>query len=346
MAVDLEQLRDDLNASLEELLDERDDAFAAKDNAKVAVAEEQAKRIADVVATLQFAINNQVAINLNAVAKRLEDSIEAQRAIGLSTAAQTIAAAVARLRGDGAGQAGAGQAGGGAPQGGDIQARPGPNQMVIGKLISGANAHRLDPLTILTIVDIECEFKPTATSRLSTAGGLFQFLDATWIAEGGAPVAGHGGVGDGMAAFAPIDEQIDIGCRFTAKNIQTLTAELGSPPSLTATYMAHQQGSAGALRILRADPNAAIESVIGDSAARNNGFAGLSVAATVDKFRTLVRRREDEVLTQVSTVAQPEAGGHAGPVPSHATAGRAVNVALTEMETFARHNGTIVTETQ
>lgn len=356
MAVDLEQLRDDLNASLEELLDERDDAFAAKDNAKVAVAEEQAKRIADVVATLQFAINNQVAINLNAVAKRLEDSIEAQRAIGLSTAAQTIAAAVARLRGDGAGQAGgggagagqagAGQGGGGAPQGGDIQARPGPNQMVIGKLIAGAKAHRLDPLTILTIVDIECEFKPTATSRLSTAGGLFQFLDATWIAEGGAPVAGHGGVGDGMAAFAPIDEQIDIGCRFTAKNIQTLTAELGSPPSLTATYMAHQQGPAGALRILRADPNAAIESVIGDSAARNNGFAGLSVAATVDKFRTLVRRREDEVLTQVSTVAQPEAGGHAGPVPSHATAGRAVNVALTEMETFARHNGTIVTETQ
>jgi hypothetical protein len=292
-----------------------------------------------------------VAINLDAVAKRLQDSVEAQRAIGLSTAAQTIAVAITRLRGgaeEGGGPAAGagGQAAGAAAQGGDIQARPGPHQMVIDKLIAGAKHHRLDPLTVLTIVNIECEFNPSARCRLSTAGGLFQFLDATWIAEGGAPVPGHGGVGDGMAAFAPIDEQIDIGCKFIAKNAAVLSRELDAAPTLTAIYMAHQQGIAGALRLLRADPGAAVESVIGEAAARNNSFGGLTVAETVQKFRTLVRRREDEVLTQIVAAAHAQAAGNVGPSAPHAVAGRAVNVALTEMETFARRNGAVVTETQ
>jgi hypothetical protein len=199
----------------------------------------------------------------------------------------------------GGGPSGSQQSGEGQTGTGDLRAKPGPNQVVIDKLITGAKAHQLDPITILTIVNIECEFNPVDKNNVTSAGGLFQFLDGTWTSEGGTPVPGHGGPGDGMAASAPIDEQIDIGCKFTAKNIRSLTNSLGSAPSLTATYMAHQQGLGGALKILKADPNTAIETVIGPSAARNNGFAGLTVAQTIDKFRALVSRREGEVLQQV-----------------------------------------------
>ncbi len=323
MVEQLSDIRDRLKEASDQLLDERD--AAAGDPAKVAVAEAEFDRISVVLSSVQTAINQQLALNLNAVAARLQDSIEAQRAIGLSTAAATLADLVERIRtspvsptpsGTDTGQPSpppdqppaplVPPAPGGQPRQGPgasgLQAKPGKHQLVIDKLIAGAKTENLDPPTVLTVVSIESEFNPTATNPVSSAGGLFQFLDPTWVSNGGATFPGRGGPGNGQAAAAPIDNQVEIGCRFIAKTIRDLADQLGRTPTLTAIYMAHQQGFSGALRILRSNPAASIESVVGDEAARNNRLSGLTVAQAIAKIGTMVRNHEGEALALVTTV--------------------------------------------
>jgi hypothetical protein len=353
MSAQLIALRDALSRSLEELLDERDRALATvpPDLPKVNTAQAEAERIGIVISTVQFAINKSEALNLTAVADRLQESIEAQRAVGLATAPQLLEKTVQRLRNAvaiGPGPVSSAGNGQGNSQPGqtiaDIQAKPGPFQDVVNRLIAGAKAQQLDPMTVLTIVAIESDFKSTATSPLSSAGGLFQFLDSTWSAAGGTQVAGRGGIGNGHAAAAPIEEQIAIGCKFIAQNVKDLTAKLGSTPSRTAIYMAHQQGLTGALKILQADMNTPIEAVIGDDAARNNRLNGLTAAQAIAKFRTLVRSNEDEANALVVITGASDGGQ--GPIATNGAGPKLADIALSEMEMFARRNTLIVPETE
>src|SRR5215831_19838612 len=96
---DLDDLRNDLLAATDKLLDERDAADAAGNTAKVAAAKAELDRLNTVMATVQFAIDRNVALNMNAVAARLQDSINAQRAIGLSSALDLLNDAIVRARG-------------------------------------------------------------------------------------------------------------------------------------------------------------------------------------------------------------------------------------------------------
>lgn len=95
MADDLEQLRTSLMKASDQILDERDASFG--DPAKVKAADDAFDLLAVVLARLQVAINRNVAADLNAIAEQLKKSIAAQRAVGLSTAAATIANALAHL---------------------------------------------------------------------------------------------------------------------------------------------------------------------------------------------------------------------------------------------------------
>jgi hypothetical protein len=354
----MSELRDALSVAMAQLLQERDAAAAAGQAAKVTVADTELDRIETVLATVQFAINNDRIVNLNAVAARLQEIIEAQRAIGLKAALGTLGNAIANLAAGG--ETGPATGGGGrgrrppSPTTSTLRAKPGKHQLVVSKLIDGAIQHGLDPMTVLTIVAIESDFDPAATNTKSSAAGLFQFIDSTWIAAGGEKFPGRGGIGNGHAAGASIDDQIDIGCKFTVKNIKALTTKLGSVPSRTAIYMAHQQGLGGAGKILSADPNASIESMIGVDAARNNALGGLTVGQTVAKFGRVVRSNEDEASALV-VMAEP-APGEIGGAPSNRNGSgtptltlvgpKAVEVALLEMEMFARRNGVTLAETQ
>lgn len=339
---DLDAFRNILLTASDQLLDDRNAAAAAGQSDKVKVAEEEFDRIAVVLATVQGVINRREALRIKAVADRLEQSIQAQKAIGLSLALKTLQDAVSRLR------AGGGFSSVGVDTEpaatGDLRPKPGPHADVVGQLIAGASAAGLDPMLVLTIVAIESDFDPSATSPLSSAGGLFQFIDSTWVAEGG-PKIGTGGKGSGFAASASVDLQVKIGCAFIAEIIQTLTSRLNRQPSAVAVYMAHQQGIGGAIKILQADAADAIESVIGADAAHNNRFDGLTVAQTIAKFNTMVRVNEAEARALVtdSRVAPPVAGTDGG---GNGFAMRVVHVALAEMEQFARRDGDIVFETQ
>jgi len=353
MTIELEDLRDGLSEALDELIAERDEAVKKNQMDKVTTAEAEMDRIGVVLATVQFALNEEQAINMNAVAARLLESVQAQRAIGLSTAAKDIDGLIKKMDGSvgGGGKGKRKKRPTGESTGtGDVQAKPGKFQVVVGKLIAGAKAKGLDPMMILTFIAIESDFDPTQCSPVSSAAGLFQFIDSTWAAVGGPTFPGRGGIGNGHAAGASIDMQVDLGCKFTADNAEKLAQALGEPPVGVTIYMAHQQGLAGALKILRANRNDAIESVIGEAAAKNNRFQGLTVGQTIEKFSAVYRSNEDDARALVTFIGAGPAAGEVEEEEVAETAGsilpKAVHAALTEMEVFARKNGAVLVETK
>ena len=353
MTIELEDLRDGLSEALDELIAERDEAVKKNQMDKVTTAEAEMDRIGVVLATVQFALNEEQAINMNAVAARLLESVQAQRAIGLSTAAKDIDGLIKKMDGSvgGGGKGKRKKRPTGESTGtGDVQAKPGKFQVVVGKLIAGAKAKGLDPMMILTFIAIESDFDPTQCSPVSSAAGLFQFIDSTWAAVGGPTFPGRGGIGNGHAAGASIDMQVDLGCKFTADNVKKLAQALGEPPVGVTIYMAHQQGLAGALKILRANRNDAIESVIGEAAAKNNRFQGLTVGQTIEKFSAVYRSNEDDARALVTFIGAGPAAGEVEEEEVAETAGsilpKAVHAALTEMEVFARKNGAVLVETK
>lgn len=113
----------------------------------------------------------------------------------------------------------------------------------------------------------ESAFNPNARAGTSSATGLFQFIDSTWLDM----VARHGaehGLGAEAAALkqgadAATRQQIlalrtdpEISARMAAElareNATTLQARLGRAPSAGELYAAHVMGPAGAARLIEA----------------------------------------------------------------------------------------------
>jgi hypothetical protein len=108
--------------------------------------------------------------------------------------------------------------------------------------------------------------------------------------------------------------------------------------------MAHQQGISGALKIMRANPDDAIEDVIGVDAARNNAFGGLTVRQTINKFNAKYKDNEKEAAALVTI--SPKNIESVGILQSGPVLAKAVQFALSEMQQFALKNGVVVVETQ
>lgn len=93
--------RDELLAAHRKLEEDRDNAKAAGETAKAAVAETELERVGDALASVQVAINFGIIVGMNEVAADLEESIRAQRAIGFSKAPEMLREVVDGLRIDG-----------------------------------------------------------------------------------------------------------------------------------------------------------------------------------------------------------------------------------------------------
>ncbi len=94
----LNLLRDSLNFALEELINEREAARQTNDKDKEAVAQSEIDKISLLLANVQLAINNQTAMRLNVVAEWVNNSINTQKAFGLSSAISILEKTVANLK--------------------------------------------------------------------------------------------------------------------------------------------------------------------------------------------------------------------------------------------------------
>lgn len=124
------------------------------------------------------------------------------------------------------------------------------------------------------IIQAESGGNSYARNPLSSAGGLGQFIDATWldVLSRYRPDLVSGRSRDELLSLKT-DPQLsrEMVDAYAAQNAGALQSA-GFPVTPGASYLAHFAGPAGAVGVLSADPAAPIGSILGDRAMAANPF--------------------------------------------------------------------------
>lgn len=122
--------------------------------------------------------------------------------------------------------------------------------------------------TLDSIIQIESSGNPRAKATTSSALGLGQFLNATWlgVVRAHAPELLRGRTESQVLALRTDPSlSIEMLARFTEDNIRTMGG--GSPGDI---YLAHFLGAGTARKVFRAAPSDKIEPIVGPAAVRAN----------------------------------------------------------------------------
>lgn len=173
-----------------------------------------------------------------------------------------------------------------------------------------AQATGVDFQYLMAQARLESSLDPGAHASTSSAAGLFQFTNGTWLNTLGRHAADHGmawvqqAISGGGLSNPGTRAQI-MGLRYDADasalmaaelandNKADLTARLGREPDSTELYLAHFLGSAGAgqfLSALAADPSQSAAAILPSAAAANRGIfyqggAARSLGGVMDLMR-------------------------------------------------------------
>lgn len=136
---------------------------------------------------------------------------------------------------------------------------------------------------------IESNDRPYVQAASSSASGLYQFLKATWIAEGGkwGPTTrpAFGGL------KPSVEEQLQRAKTFTAKNAGVLRKN-GIPINRASLYAAHFFGAGMAAKVIKADVNARADLIAGEAATKAN--PSILRGKTVGQFLTWLHGKTGE----------------------------------------------------
>jgi hypothetical protein len=192
---------------------------------------------------------------------------------------------------------------------------------VTGAIRQAAQATGTSFQYLLATAQVESGLNPRAGAATSSARGLFQFIDQTWLAtmkQSGAALgygqyaaaitktaSGHYVVADPIMRSAilklrndPTANAIMAGA-FTQSNAAVLSAKLGRSPSEGELYIAHFMGAGGAARLISlaaANPNASAASYFPIAAHANTPiFYDRSTGAprTLAEVRNILTARYD-----------------------------------------------------
>lgn len=123
----------------------------------------------------------------------------------------------------------------------------------------------------------------------SSASGLYQFIQSTWIGEGGQwgndPFKAFGGL------RPTAEEQLARVKTFTAKNAAQLR-RAGIPINKASLYAAHFFGAGTAIKVLRAGVDESAEALAGPAATRAN--PSILRGKTVGQFLSWLHRKTGE----------------------------------------------------
>ncbi|HBS33151.1 MAG TPA: lytic transglycosylase [Parvularcula sp.] len=161
----------------------------------------------------------------------------------------------------------------------------------------------------------ESSLNPAAKARTSSAAGLFQFIEQTWLGAVKKYGAGHGlgaeaadivrGPGGRYTVADPARRQAILDLRFDAEKAAGLAAELarenkaslegalGRAVGAAELYAAHFLGPTGARTLLSADAGASAAALLPSAAAANrhvffDGARERSVGEVIDSFRKTI----------------------------------------------------------
>lgn len=211
---------------------------------------------------------------------------------------------------------------------------------LVDKIVRAARVTSMDPVLLMAIADKESSFATEVQAQTSSATGLFQFIEKTWLG-----VVRDFGSTYGLEREAQLvagdlssaERSRILALRSDAYLSAVLAAEmlkrdgnrlarvLGRPLTGGETYLVHFLGPDGAQRLLTravAAPDAAAAELLPRPAAANqpifyaSGSDGtrrsLSVSVVRDKFETMIGMRLNRYRS-VHSVGQPEPAPTAGP---------------------------------
>jgi len=189
---------------------------------------------------------------------------------------------------------------------------------VTGAIRGAAQASGTSFEYLLTTAQIESGFNPHAAASTSSAGGLYQFIDQTWLGmlKDAGPSLGYGRYADAITQTSaghfevadPAMRQEIMALRkdptanaamagaFTQQNAGKLASQLGRNPSDGELYIAHFLGPAGAGKLINAaasSPQTSAATLFPEAAAANHSIfynkQGGARGAS-DVYSELVRR--------------------------------------------------------
>jgi hypothetical protein len=198
-----------------------------------------------------------------------------------------------------------------------VEANP-ANPAVTGAIRHAAKVTGANFQYLLATAQVESNFNPNAGASTSSARGLFQFIEQTWLAtlkEQG-PALGYGRYANAIGRNAsgdyvvanpraysaimnlrsdPTANAVMAGA-FTRDNTEKLTNALGRKPSEGELYIAHFLGPTGASRLIELateSPRTRAASVFPQAAAANRSIfygRGGEARSAADVYRTLIGR--------------------------------------------------------
>ncbi|MFM6931336.1 MAG: lytic transglycosylase domain-containing protein [Novosphingobium sp.] len=215
--------------------------------------------------------------------------------------------------------------------------QPGGEAQVRAAIARAAGATGVDFDFLLAQARIESNLKPQAKAATSSATGLYQFTNSTWLST----LARHGekhGVGWAASAASDpamraqamalrLDPQVSalMAGELANDNRAALTAALGHAPDASELYLAHFLGSAGASKFLNAlatDPAQGAAALMPAAAAANRaifyapGGAERSLSEVMGVIRTKVEGAMADGDVRGSDFAAPLASNWAATAAS------------------------------
>ncbi|QYM72911.1 hypothetical protein K1X45_00060 [Pseudochrobactrum sp. Wa41.01b-1] len=124
------------------------------------------------------------------------------------------------------------------------------------------------------IIGVESGGNAKAKNPNSSAAGLGQFIDSTWlnmVRKYRPDIAGGKSNAELIALKTNPQLSREMTTAYTRENAQFL-ANQGIQQTPGNIYLAHFLGPRGAAQVLKADPNASIESIVGPAVVQANGF--------------------------------------------------------------------------
>ena len=189
-----------------------------------------------------------------------------------------------------------------------------------------AGATGVDFDFLLAQARIESNLKPQAKAATSSATGLYQFTNSTWLSTLSRHGEKHGMPWAASAASDPavraqamalrLDPQVSalMAGELANDNRAALTAALGHAPDASELYLAHFLGSAGASKFLGAlatDPAQSAAALMPSAAAANRAifYAPGGAARSVSEVMGVIRGKVEGAMADSPYPSGEGAGG-------------------------------------
>jgi hypothetical protein len=203
-----------------------------------------------------------------------------------------------------------------------------PNASVASAIAAAASLTGVSARYLTATAARESAFDPEAKAGTSSAAGLYQFIESTWLATlsrhaGRLGLEREAGMAREEALALRFDPRLSalLAGALTADNADVLEARLGRAPTDGELYAAHVLGAGGAARLARAaqkSPDASAAELFPEAARANRALfydasgSPVGVAALSTRFASMIRDL-DAAASAAASAAPAEPARPAAP---------------------------------